>query len=60
MIAKRKKDSRTEHTESVFQTKRYMVKAKLPESQTNGLQWSDYPLQLMGNKDVTGKESATH
>jgi hypothetical protein len=32
---------------------RYMVKAILPESQTYGLRVSDYPLQLMGNKEVT-------
>ncbi len=30
-----------------------MVKAILPESQTYGLRVSFYPLQLMGNKDVT-------
>ncbi len=33
---------------------RYMVKAIMPESQTYGLRVSFYPLQLMGNRDVTG------
>ncbi len=37
---------------------RYMVKTILPESQTYGLKPSDYPLQLMGNKEVTDRNTS--
>jgi hypothetical protein len=53
MMSKGSKTIKLNTSSQTLRSMRYMVKAILPESQTYGLRVSFYPLQLMGNRDVT-------